>query len=248
MRTLLFVLAAVAVAAIAGEPSFPRDAVCSIKAEGTASMNVGMQVTGTAVMKRVRDSLRIDVEISMVAKFSVIARGDKDETKVDVTESAMPAQIPTGCASAGAIFDLNGYTYSESVEFNGVRANKFTHSSGKAIMYFSMGNGKLLGEEFTVALNNMQVTLNVTYNQDTVLPYERTDAADNAFNSDACKFTGDDEYSLTAKCAEGPHSTSSTTPEPSESSESPSSSSETGAAGVIVPSLALLLTAAVLLL
>lgn len=198
---------------------------------------------GTVTMKRVRDSLRIDVTSTM-AKFSVITRGDKGETKVDVTESAMS----TGCTSTGAFIDLNGYTYSESVEFNGVRANKFTHSSRKAIMYFSMGNGKLLGEEFTVALNNMQVTLNVTYDADKVLPYERTDAADNAFNSVECEFTGDDEYSLTAKCAEGPHSTSSTTPEPSESSESPSSSSETGAAGVIVPSLALLLTAAVLLL
>lgn len=243
MRTLLFVLAAVAVAAIADESRpFPMNAVCSIKAEGSARLNaMGNKFEGTAVMKRVRDSLRIDVTSQMV-NFSVIARGDKNETKVHVTGSAMQAVIPTGCALAGAVFALNNYTYyGPHTTPGGINTDAFTHPSGSAAMYFYQNESKLLGEELAVQVNGMDAALSVMYDADKVLPYERTDAADGAFNSDECEFTGDDEYSLTAKCPEGPHSTSSTTPEPS-------SSSETDAAGVIVPSLALLLTAAVLLL
>lgn len=241
MRTLLFVLAVVAIAAMADDtPVFPIDELCSIKGEGSATLEVGQYVfAGTAVMKRVRNSLRIDVT-SQTANFSLIGRGDLGKAATDMVSCQMGIQ--PGCYEAGSNPRLSGYTFTGEVDLPQVSANKFTHSGDNAAMYFSLTDNKLIGEEFSITLQNIPVTLTVMYT--TVESYSRTDAADGAFNSGQCHYSGNDEYALTTKCTE---SESSSTPNPLPPVP-PAESSNTGAAGVIVPSIALLLTAAVLLL
>ena len=241
MRTLLFVLAVVAIAAMADDnPVFPIDELCSIKGKGSATLKVlTNEFAGTAVMKRVRNSLRIDVT-SQVAKFSLIGRGDLGKAATDMVSCQM--SIQPGCYEAGSSINLNGYSFTGEVDLPQVSANKFTHSSNNAAMYFSLTDNKLIGEEFSITLEGAPVTLTVMYT--TVESYNRTDAADGAFNSDQCHYSGNDEYAITSKCTE---SESSSTPNPLPPVP-PAESSNTGAAGVIVPSIALLLTAAVLLL
>ena len=243
MRTLLFVLAVVAVSVIAGEtPVLPKNELCSIKAEGSTTLKtLTRDLAGTATMKRVRDSFRIDVT-SLEATFSVIGRGDMGTTKMDLTTCHVGLQ--TKCYDAGTAISLNDYSYSGMADLPNVAgAYKFTHTSGKAAIYISPDDNKLAGEEFSITLDNIPVTLTVTYDLSKVEAYDRTDAADGAFNSDQCGFAGDDNYALTAKCTDEPQSESGSTPV-----TPASSSSDTGAAGVIVPSVALLLTAAVFLL
>lgn len=241
MRTLLFVLAIVAVSAMAvDDPVLPKSDICSIQASGKAELNVAMQkFEGTATMKRVRESLRIDVT-SAIASFSLIARGDQGKTSTDVTSSNNPGVTP-GCYPTNVNLRLSDYEFDGEVYNN---YNKFKHTSDNAAMFFSLDNNTLMREDFSISLNGIPVTLVVTYTPETLQAYTRTDAADGAFNSEACSFTGEDQYALTAKCSEEPPSESGT---PTPATPSPSSS-DTGAAGVIVPSLAVLLTAAVFLL
>ena len=237
MRTLLFILAVVAVSAMAVDPVLPKSDICSIQASGKAELNVLTNtIVGTATMKRVRDSVRIDVT-SMVASFSLIARGDQGKTSTDVTSSNYP-NVDPGCYPTDVNLRLSDYEFDGEAYNN---YNKFTHASGAA-MFFSLDNNTLMREDFSITLSGIPVTLVVTYTPETLLAYTRTDAADGAFNSEACSFTGEDQYALTAKCSEEPPSESGTPATPSPSS------SDTGAAGVIVPSLAVLLTAAVFLL
>lgn len=239
MRTLLFILAVVAVSAMAVDPVLPKSDICSIQASGKAELNVAMQkFEGTVTMKRVRDSVRIDVT-SMIASFSLIARGDQGKTSTDVTSSNNPGVTP-GCYPTDVNLRLSDYEFDGEAYNN---YNKFTHASGAA-MFFSLDNNTLMREDFSISLNGIPVTLVVTYTPETLQAYTRTDAADGAFNSEACSFTGEDQYALTAKCSEEPPSESGT---PTPATPSPSSS-DTGAAGVIAPSLAVLLTAAVFLL
>ena len=237
MRTLLFILAVVAVSAMAVDPVLPKSDICSIQASGKAELTVLTNtIVGTATMKRVRDSVRIDVT-SMVASFSLIARSDQGKTSTDVTSSNYPNVNP-GCYPTDVNLRLSDYEFDGEAYNN---YNKFTHASGAA-MFFSLDNNTLMREDFSISLNGISVTLVVTYTPETLQAYTRTDAADGAFNSEACSFTGEDQYALTAKCSEEPHSESGT-PTPATPS-----SSDTGAAGVIVPSLAVILTAAVFLL
>lgn len=239
MRTLLFILAVVAVSAMAVDPVLPKSDICSIQASGKAELTVHTNtIVGTATMKRVRESVRIDVT-SMVASFSLIARGDQGKTSTDVTSSNYPNVTP-GCYPTNVNLRLSDYEFDGEAYNN---YNKFTHASGAA-MFFSLDNNTLMREDFSITLSGIPVTLVVTYTPETLQAYTRTDAADGAFNSEACSFTGNDEYALTAKCSEEPPSESGT---PTPATPSPSSS-DTGAAGVIVPSLAVLLTAAVFLL
>ena len=239
MRALLFVLAIVAVSAMAVDPVLPKSDICSIQASGKAELNVAMQkFEGTVTMKRVRDSVRIDVT-TIIASFSQIARDDQGKTSTDVTSSNNPGVTP-GCYPTDVNLRLSDYEFDGEAYNN---YNKFTHASGAA-MFFSLDNNTLMREDFSISLNGIPVTLVVTYTPETLQAYTRTDAADGAFNSEACSFTGNDEYALTAKCSEEPPSESGT---PTPATPSPSSS-DTGAAGVIVPSLAVLHTAAVLLL